>query len=218
MYSTLQDRARSAVTAALPGTKTLATNNPFIFPTGDVKMLVTYNNELVEGKASSHALVLASPVWTRFLFPPWASPPTANPTTMEPKKIDCCGDDSAALLILLNIIHLKFSRVPKSINTATLLQVAILCDQYACVSIVQPWLVGWTHDEISRSRQQGEERWLFIAWVFGRVRVFEELSDRMVLEVKMNGKGEYTDREGKVLSEPLPNGIIGKSLLNQLRL
>ncbi|KAF8861599.1 hypothetical protein BDZ45DRAFT_740062 [Acephala macrosclerotiorum] len=45
--------------------------SPFVIDTGDVRLLIMRNGKRVEGKASSHALCLASPVWKRFLFPPW---------------------------------------------------------------------------------------------------------------------------------------------------
>jgi hypothetical protein len=45
----------------------------FTFPAGDVKITVLYNNELVTGYVESDSMALASPVWKKFIFPPWGS-------------------------------------------------------------------------------------------------------------------------------------------------
>jgi len=44
---------------------------PFTFPKGDVEITVLYNGEVVKGYVESNAMVRASPVWKKFIFPPW---------------------------------------------------------------------------------------------------------------------------------------------------
>ena len=104
--------------APAPTTSTTATepqvvkDNPFVFNSGDVRILVLHNGERIEGKASSHALCLASLVWRKFLFPPWKDEDENVLDPKETKHIDFTGDDSAAVLVLLNIAHLRFRHVP----------------------------------------------------------------------------------------------------------
>jgi hypothetical protein len=47
--------------------------NPFLFPSGDVTPLTTHpkTKQPLTGTVVSYALTLASPVWKKFLFPPW---------------------------------------------------------------------------------------------------------------------------------------------------
>ncbi|KUJ06373.1 uncharacterized protein LY89DRAFT_743852 [Mollisia scopiformis] len=177
-------------------------HNPFIFPTGNICLLVKHDGRVVEGKVSSDSLCQASPVWKKFLFPPWKD----HDLPHSIKQIDCTEDDSNALLILLNICHLKFKDVPQSLNYRNLLQVTILCDQYDCVDVVRPWLLPsmWLAYEEAESLKLGQERWLFIAWVFGRTQVFEKLAAHMVMNMNMHTSGEVT----WLKMTPMPPGII----------
>jgi hypothetical protein len=157
---------------------------------------------------SSAALSIASPVWKKFLYPPWSTSNT--PVT----QLDFTSDEPIALLLLLNIAHLQFRNIPIMLDYPTLLEVAILCDQYACVSLVYPWLETWLIlDEEKESKEEGKEGWLFIAWVFGRESIFEALAEKLVLEIKVGKDRSCLTKKGKALPEPMPNGIIGKLVL-----
>ncbi|KAF4626319.1 hypothetical protein G7Y89_g11843 [Cudoniella acicularis] len=46
-------------------------NKKFIFPNADLMLLATYEKRPVKGKVSSVAMSLASPVWQKFIFPPF---------------------------------------------------------------------------------------------------------------------------------------------------
>jgi len=59
-------------------TQTQQSTNLFILPTGTVKLLVTYEKEKLVGLVSADALVLASPVWKKFLFPSWDNDPAPD--------------------------------------------------------------------------------------------------------------------------------------------
>lgn len=129
-------------------------------------------------------------------------------TAVEPvDELDFSGDPAEALLILLNIAHLHFISVPSTLSLDTLSQVAILCDQYDCVQLVKPWLSGWLVQENTQWRKvpdwnttvPGREKWLFIAWVFGRSEVFKNFASLLVREM-----ATYDDIYG-----PTPPGLIG---------
>jgi hypothetical protein len=124
---------------------------------------VIYDNEVCAGTVSSHAMALASPVWKKFLFPPWPK----SEGTKESKKQDECKfpvqqltfveDDGEALLTLLRITHLKFKEVPVTLHYNHLLNLAILVDQYDCMDIVRPWLATWLANEETDSKALGHE-------------------------------------------------------------
>lgn len=180
----------------------------FIFNSGNIRILINCNGEVIEGKASSDALCLASPVWKKFLFPPWQQ---AEELRHSIKQIDCTGDDSEALLILLNICHLKLHKIPQRLAYNQVLQVAVLCDQYDCVHLVKPWLTdgGWLPKEVYVPRK-GEECWLFIAWAFG----VEELFKALALGMLLNFKGHEIPKKD---TTPMPPNIIGQGLSSSLK-
>lgn len=183
-------------------------DNPFIFEAGDTNILVTYNNERVVGRVCSQALIHASPVWKKFLIPPWAED---DFRISEVSQIDCSEDDGTALLILLNIAHLNFKAVPRDVSYPLLFQLAVLIDQYQCVNLVSPWLRHWMANEKEESLAQGQEGWLFIAWAFGRSHIFETLARKVLLTAKLNAKGElWRLYEDQPIPEPMPNDLIGK--------
>ena len=63
------------------------------------------------------------------------------------EEVDFSDDNGEALLILLRIAHLRFHDTPTTLAYQTLLQVAVLCDQYQCINLVRPWLPQWLADE-----------------------------------------------------------------------
>lgn len=217
--------AASAKTSSLPEAKrtkydvtdsaseptTSTPSNPFVFSTGNLRLKARDPNskEPVIGSVSSDAMVLASHVWKKFLFPPWEE--GGGTASIAEKEIDCTEDDPIALLILLNIAHLQFRSIPATLSYVDLYNVAILCDQYDCVQLVQPWLEKWLQDERVRSLTEGIG-WLLIAWVFGRDAVFETLAAQMAKEVQTNEEGQCLDKFGRSIPlKYIPPGIIGKS-------
>jgi hypothetical protein len=49
-----------------------STHNPFEFEGGDLRILVTHKGQRLVGNISTSAMMLASPVWKKFIFPPFA--------------------------------------------------------------------------------------------------------------------------------------------------
>jgi hypothetical protein len=179
------------------------------FPSGDVTLLAkhTVTKAPLTYIVSSVALSLASPVWKKFLFPPWES----VDNELKPKQIDCTEDDSSALLIFLNVAHLQFNKVPNGkLEYDLLFEVAKLCDQYDCMDLVRPWVAGWLKEGKMESMQAGKEGWLFIAWAFGKEKVFDALTKKLVKEIAVDEKGIVLLASGKPVPEPMPPGIVGK--------
>lgn len=145
--TTLSDNA-----ADPPSSKYLRSLKGFTFESGDVtikikkQIQVKENNRFVEkeemcmGKVYSGAMAMASPVWKKFLFPPWAT--ERGPVA----KLDFSEDDPDALQLLLNIAHLQLTKVPKytkPLPVPLMTALAVLCDQYDCVNLAALWLDGW---------------------------------------------------------------------------
>lgn len=129
--------------------------------------------------------------------------------TEESRKVlDMQEDDAVAVLVLLSIAHLKFRAVPYSIGFDLLLEVARLRDYYDCVLLVEPWLARWLQNEEEESMKAGQAEWLFIAWVFGRDKIFSKLAASLVLDLEIDKDGCYVVK-GEALSLELPLGILG---------
>jgi hypothetical protein len=154
--------------------------SPFHFEGGDVRAKATFNNETVTFKVSSHSLSFASPVWKRLIFPPFhqiiysSSDESKKSNAVEAFpdiELDFTENNTDALLILLQLAHLQFSNIPKTLPYKTLLRVAILCDQYDCRRLVNPWVKEWTRKDWNALWNELQlpflEGWLFIAWYFG---------------------------------------------------
>lgn len=140
-------------------------------------------------------------------------------TTYKPQytvpDLDFEDDDAEALLLLLRIAHLQFTKVPHTLSFKELLNVAILCDQYDCTKMVQPWTASWFAKEKTMSLAEGNEQYLRIAWVFGRQKAFETLAQKLVMEVHVQGEQgnrECMSTSGQRLPELMPEGIIGTSI------
>ncbi|KAL2070182.1 hypothetical protein VTL71DRAFT_13208 [Oculimacula yallundae] len=202
-----------------------SSGNPFVFEGGDVRVLVVYKEQPLVGMICSQCLIHASLVLKRFIFPPWRVappfvhslefssllPPSFNIVSTSPQapfaEIDCSEDDGDALLVLLNIIHLKHAHIPKRLQFSVLLQVAALCDKYMCVELVQPWLAVWTEKLEFRSKYPMAEQVLFTHWVFGQEQEFELVAKTMVLECKTNEHGQLLNKYNWLWSDPFPPGI-----------
>lgn len=149
----------------------------FIFDPWNIRILVNVNGKVVEGKVASYSLSQVSPVWKRLLFPPRNE--DSGELRHSVKRIDCSDDDSAALLILLNICHNKHTAVPQTVPHELLLKVANLCDRYECADMVRPWLneTAWLHDEPKKPSSHWRTllEWFRIAQVFGLDLTLEKL-------------------------------------------
>lgn len=64
--------------ASTPTTKAIPSPPEFTFTPSDTWLRITYKSTPAYAHVSSQAMALASPVWTKFFFPPWRDA-TAGP-------------------------------------------------------------------------------------------------------------------------------------------
>ncbi|KAJ8059604.1 hypothetical protein OCU04_011259 [Sclerotinia nivalis] len=171
-------------------------NHPFVFDNGDgdVRAKVFYEGREVSFKLSSHALSFASPVWKKLIFPPFPLP-TSRTDGEEPNskkscvanepftdiELDFTEDNAEALLVLLRIAYLQFSTVPSNLPYVILYNVTVICDKYNCTKLVKPWLKDWLKDEQYEAHLPRQEGWLWIAYCFGRRKLFYDMVNVLVL-------------------------------------
>jgi hypothetical protein len=196
----------------------------FSFGSGDTRLLVSSPEGDITASVSSHAMSLASPVWKKFISPPWRpsqAVKTAKSTIsaekgagigsgLEPDEpLDFREDDADALLVLLRIAHLDFVSVKKKMTISELYNVAILCDKYDCVHLIKPWVDEWVRDAGHQEGTEASKR-LFIAWSFGRNETFRIQASVLLRQGGTDDDGQLLDLKGQAIPEVMPPGVIGQ--------
>lgn len=141
---------------------------------------------------------------------PWLeSSPTSSST---PKTIPFPDDDPSALLLILQIAHLKFSAIPRSCTYDMLLKLAILSDKYDVAGLVRPYLEGWVDGVKDTVNSPGHEGWLFISWTFGLVGTFTRVAKSLVVSMKRDERtGQARESCGALVTAqglPLEDGVL----------
>lgn len=186
-------------------------------PEGDIRLIVEYEDaktkhtETREFLVSTQVMCLASTVW-RTMFSPTSRWVKGD---LDRDSFQLFGDDPDALIILLDIAHLNFDRVPSNVSFHILLRLAVLCDKYDTVKLVRRYITEWITcvKALKPLLDPQSEEWLFIAWVFGEKSIYEQVSKDLVLVTSVSSKfleePVYIYRGVKILEETLPPGAIG---------
>ncbi|PVH77246.1 hypothetical protein DL98DRAFT_534993 [Cadophora sp. DSE1049] len=129
---------------------------------------------------------MASPVWHKFLSPPWMK--SDDPPVTE---IDFSEDDGAALLILLRIVHYQLPYIPKTVDLMTSYNIAVLCEQYDCLHMISPWVKRWQKclkdNEDQPDFRNAMEHKVYIYWALGDIPSFKRLAMRIVCRSGLDG-------------------------------
>jgi hypothetical protein len=121
--------------------------------------------------------------------------------------------DEAALLTLLNVLHLQNRQVARTMKLEALAKLAILVDYYDCVEAVQTYSEGWIDSALSHSpvpTAYGRDLmlWLCISAVFRRQGIFEIATQTAI---------HYSsDASLRTLDLPIPTVVSSKSKKNKL--
>jgi hypothetical protein len=159
-------------------------------------------------KVSSIAMSMASPIW-KAMFNPTSGFLESNPDV----PVEFPEDDPDALLILLKIAHLQFHQIPKSISFSWLTELAVLCDKYDSVRLLQPFIEQWMSPWTLLCLEPGYEDWLFISWSFGCEQIFNLLAASLVLSIELDSEGRILNSGNELLVDHMPPGSIGESIL-----
>lgn len=120
-------------------------------------------------------------------------------------------DDTAALEIVLNVIHLCNNRVPETIEFSTLVQVCVVCDKYDMTEAMRWVKPTWIEKWEPLALEPGYEAWLLVAWIFERSESFEKLSKKFILESSMQVNGGLKMDTGDYMLENLPQSVTGRN-------
>jgi len=133
-------------------------------------------------------------------------------------EIPLPDDELEAMLIVLQIAHLKFQNIPQKgcLAFSDLVDLAVVCDKYDLVSVVRPFfnLHQWLDPYRGETDQEGSEELLHIGWTFGDIKIFKETAKSILLNSHLDSdSGKLINGTGKVLEGNMPSDIIGKPLV-----
>lgn len=171
--------------------------------------------ELPAGKVhymvSSQHLKLASPIFAEMLSPQNWVGSKGERDGYSYIVIDDC--DEEAMLILLNIIHLRNRQVPLTVDLETLAKFAVSINQYKCYEETEMFTNMWiaavtTSYPPPKTYCRELVLWLLLAWVFRLRTIFEEVSG---IAVEMG-----TDGSLRTMGLPIPAPVVGQRYLSML--
>lgn len=94
--------------------------------------------------------------------------------------------DYHAIVILLNIIHLRTPNVPTKVTVDMLYKIAILSDRYNVAGVFVSWVKTWVDRYDDFTAEPGYERWLAISYVFRLGNVFTEVTKKLVMNSSLD--------------------------------
>jgi hypothetical protein len=110
------------------------------------------------------------------------------------RQIRLPDDDADMMLVLMWIVHFRFSEVPMTLDFSQLLAVTRICKRYDMNEIVNPFVVGWmTLHQISFLKV-GYEQWLYIAYQFGMEDVYARLTRDLAVDCRINANKQLLVR------------------------
>ncbi|CAG8974916.1 hypothetical protein HYALB_00006702 [Hymenoscyphus albidus] len=174
----------------------------FCFRGGDVEILVKGEGDTV---IRGLVLCLASEIWEKFIYPPFphinssSEKSSTGASTISTKDdgtnfsarkkkniqreiiatVDFTDDDP-------EIAHHRIKTIPKALSRETLFHIAGLVEQYQVLDLVKPYISIWLAeiwDNIPKWINQGLEKTLFIAYLFGQEQEFINISSTIVMHI-----------------------------------
>lgn len=150
---------------------------------------------------SSRHLILSSVYFRKIFHGRWKESTISSDGFYT---IDASEWDVEALLILMNIIHGRVRRVPRSISLEMLAKIAVIVDYYDCHEVVELFVHYWV-ENLRQSLPNKFDRdlylWLTVSWVFSQEDLFE-----MATKVAI----EESKEPIQTLKLPIPSNIVGK--------
>jgi hypothetical protein len=192
--------------------KTPSSNQPEISDyRGDVQIDESGDLTLIVGEQSGQVRFLVSTSVLRLASPVWKAMITGQFRESSAKEIPFPDDNATAMGVILHLAHLRYKKVPKSMDFSDLVGLAVICDKYDVVSIVRPFLEDWVAPWRHRLLDAGYEEWLYLAWVFGYKQDFTSLASELCRAISTNKLGDCLSA-GKSLKHlaHMPPGIVGK--------
>lgn len=153
-------------------------------------------------KVSSKHLTLASRRFKVMLSGNWLEARIVHPDGC--RHVNMEGFDPTALKILMNILHGRTRKVPRSIELELLAKIAVLVDDLECYEEVEVFSDLWIRElEHSIPDELGRDLvlWILISVVFRQLRLFQITTRTAIL---------WSTGPIESLGLPIPQTVIGK--------
>ncbi|KAJ9149236.1 hypothetical protein NKR23_g4332 [Pleurostoma richardsiae] len=134
-------------------------------------------------KVSSKHLSLASKDFKNQLKWKWEASDAPQPDGRIHVVLE--GFDPAAVTIVMNIIHGRGSKVPKSVDAETLANIAVFVDEYKLFDPVEIYADRWARqlpDSVFAEDEINVARWIYISYVFRRPATFKLVTRTAILK------------------------------------
>lgn len=130
-------------------------------------------------------------------------------TSEFPFEMNLEHDNYGALLIVLNAVHYRVRKIPKSLSLDEFYQLAILCDKYELAEILVPWVNIWK-SKLGNvpGGKSSYGRWFVIAWVFRLSKTFEAVTKEMIYDVSLSSSS-VTLGDCRVEPGAVPGWVFG---------
>lgn len=156
-------------------------------------------------RVSSRHLILASSYFRGMLKGDWKESNDLQSRRSSPIEVKE-NWDSAAFRILMDIIHSRTRKVPKSISLEMLAKIAVLVDYYDCLEVVEIYSNIWI--EHLKGKQpttycRDTMLWICISWLFQQPVLFQAAT---------NAASKHSRGRVQTMELPIPDRIIRKSL------
>ncbi|KAF8415623.1 hypothetical protein EV426DRAFT_629526 [Tirmania nivea] len=110
-----------------------------------------------------------------------------NPSSSPPLEVPLPEDNPNAFGIILRAIHLHSKWVPDSLTPEQLYEIAIICDKYDFTEAIDFWLKQWIPKSFNGILNM--DKWLFMAFAFGKHDIFAQLSKELILSCGVDIEG-----------------------------
>ncbi|KAI0483772.1 hypothetical protein F4859DRAFT_474091 [Xylaria cf. heliscus] len=158
----------------------------------------------------SRTLSRASPVWKKLLYGGFAESKPSCASSASDWVVELPDDNPKAMATILNIIHSRFTSIPRItdlINLEDFYQLTVLTDKYDLTAILRPWAPVWMRSAKEKHESWGRnntgpvtsdlERLLWIAWEMGDINLFKNVSRDLVLNCSVDANGDLQNNTGE---------------------
>lgn len=182
----------------------------YLDSSGDLRLQVGPEKE--NYVVCSKTMERTSAVWKKMLNGGFAESKPLNP---ESEWIVTLPEDKPEpMLIVLNIIHSRFSLVPEKLAPLDLYDILVLAEKYDITELTRPWARHW----LNGVRKTKSPLLMWIAWALGDATMFVVTADMLVMRCTVDTDGRLVTPKGWHLDDTRfdalrPHDIIGKSAM-----
>jgi hypothetical protein len=160
----------------------------------------------------SKTMERTSTVWKKMLSGGFAESKPMNTNTEW--VVTLPEDMPKPMLIVLNIIHSRFSLVPEKLTVLELYHILVLTEKYAITEMTRPWARQW----MSCVRNTNNPLLMWIAWGLGDATMFVVTADMLVMRCTVDTDGRLVTPKGWYLDDARfdafrPHGILGSTTM-----